>query len=120
LGILERILLIKPHQRDAANRRQTQRSRPRVSEEIQIVISGDRLRFIHQDDLAEAMRVGQVTTLRASHVEPGQDGWQADLRPVNGPVLGPFTRRDTALRAEAEWLRENLIPIPGEQVCPYS
>lgn len=97
-----------------------QRSRPRVSEEIQIVISGDRLRFIHQDDLAEAMRVGQVTTLRASHVEPGQDGWRADLRPVNGPMLGPFTRRDTALRAEAEWLRENLIPIPGAQVCPYS
>lgn len=85
-----------------------------MSEEIQIVISGDQLRFIHQDDLAEAMQVGNVTTFRASHLEPGEDGWNADLRPVNGPVLGPFTRRDTALQAEAKWLRENLTPIPRE------
>jgi len=81
-----------------------------MSEEIQIVISGDRLRFIHQDDLAEAMQVGNATTFRASYVEPGEDGWNADLRPVNGPVLGPFTRRDTALQAEAKWLCENLTP----------
>ena len=31
-----------------------------------------------------------------------------------GPVLGPFTRRDTALQAEAKWLCENLTPIPRE------
>jgi len=84
--------------------------RARMSEEIQIVISGDRLRFIHQDDLAETMQVGNVTTFRASHVEPGEDGWNADLRPVNGPVLG----RDTALQAEAKWLRQHLTPIPKE------
>ena len=88
--------------------------RARMREEIQIVISGDRLRFIHQDDLAEAMQVGNVATFRASHVEPGEDGWNIDLRPVNGPVLGPFTRRDTALQAEAKWLRENLTPIPRQ------
>jgi len=29
-------------------------------------------------------------------------------------VLGPFTRRDTALQAEAKWLCENLTPIPRE------
>jgi hypothetical protein len=91
-----------------------ERCRTRMSEEIQIVISGDRLRFIHQDDLAETMQIGNLTTFRASHVEPGEDGWNADLRPVNGPVLGPFTRRDTALQAEAKWLCENLTPIPRE------
>ena len=91
-----------------------ERCRARMSEEIQIVISGDRLRFIHQDDLAEAMQVGNATTFRASYVEPGEDGWNVDLRPVNGPVLGPFTRRDTALQAEAKWLCENLTPIPRE------
>lgn len=86
----------------------------RTSEEIQIVVSGDRVRFIHQDDIAETMQVGESTTRRASHVEPSQDGWTVDLRPVNGPVLGSFARRDHALRAEAEWLRENLTPIPKE------
>lgn len=91
-----------------------ERRRAGMREEIQIVISGNRLRFIHQDDLAEAMQVGNATTFRASHVEPGEDGWNADLRPVNGPVLGPFTRRDTALQAEAKWLCENLTPIPRE------
>jgi hypothetical protein len=85
-----------------------------MSEEIQIVVSGDRVRFIHQDDLVEAMRIGKTTTRRATHVESGEDGWNADLRPVNGPVLGPFTRRDAALQAEADWLRENLTPIPNE------
>lgn len=85
-----------------------------MSEVIQIVISGDHIRFIHQDDFAEAMRVGKFTTLRASYVEPNQNGWNADLRPVNGPVLGPFARRDAALRAETEWLRENLTPVPKE------
>jgi hypothetical protein len=29
-------------------------------------------------------------------------------------VLGPFTRRDTALQAEAKWLRQHLTPIPKE------
>jgi hypothetical protein len=85
-----------------------------MSEEVQIVISGDRVRFIHQDDLAEAMQIGKTTTRRATHVEPGRGGWNADLRPVNGPVLGPFARRDAALEAEAQWLRENSTPIPRE------
>lgn len=85
-----------------------------MSEEIQIVVSGDQIRFIHQDDLVEMLLVGKSTTRRASHVELSQDGWNADLRPVNGPVLGPFARRDAALQAEAQWLRENLTPIPQE------
>jgi hypothetical protein len=83
-------------------------------QEIQIVTSGGCVRFLHDDDLAEAMQVGRATTRRASHVEPSQGGWIADLRPVNGPVLGPFARHDSALQAEAHWLRKNLTPVPKE------
>jgi hypothetical protein len=71
-----------------------------MSREVQIVVSEREIRFIHQDDLAEVFQAGKATTRRASHVETGKGGWNADLRPVNGPVLGPFNRRDTALQAE--------------------
>lgn len=85
-----------------------------TTEEIQIVISGDRIRFVHEDDLAAAMKVGKAATRRASHIESSDDGWIADLRPVDGPLLGPFSRRDSALQAEVRWLRENLTPLPKE------
>lgn len=85
-----------------------------MSQELQIVVSEGEIRFIHQDDLAEAFQAGKASTRRASHVEPGKDGWKADLRPVNGPVLGPFNRRDTALQAEDNWLRQQLTPVPKE------
>lgn len=85
-----------------------------MSLEIQIVINEGEIRFIHQDDLAEALQAGRATTRRASYVEPGKGGWKADLKPVNGPVLGPFNRRDAALRAEDNWLRQHLTPVPKE------
>jgi hypothetical protein len=83
-------------------------------QEIQIIVSGSELRFIHKDDLAETFHAGKAITRRASYVEPGKGGWNADLRPVNGPVLGPFNRRDTALQAEDNWLRQHLTPVPKE------
>ena len=85
-----------------------------MSQELQIVVSEGEIRFIHQDDLAEVFQAGKATTRRASRVEPGKGGWNADLRPVNGPVLGPFNRRDTALQAEDNWLRQHLTPVPKE------
>jgi len=85
-----------------------------MSLEIQIVINEGEIRFIHQDDLAEVFQTGKTTTRRASHLAPGKGGWNADLRPVNGPVLGPFNRRDTALQAEDNWLRQHLTPVPEE------
>ncbi len=81
--------------------------------EIQIVIQGNEIRFLHDDDLAEALKgLGSATTARASHVEPCGGGWSADLSPVGGPVLGPFTRRGKALEAEVEWLQQNQTPAP--------
>ena len=94
--------------------RQNSTSGRKMSQEIQIVVSGNEIRFIHQDDLAEAFQAGRAITCRASRVEPAKDGWKADLGPVNGPVLGPFNRRDTALQAEDNWLRKHLTPVPKE------
>lgn len=54
--------------------------------------------------------LGRLTISRASHVEPDEAGsWWADLSPVGGPRLGPFSRRSEALAAEREWLVEHLI-----------
>ena len=53
--------------------------------------------------------LGEVAIRRASHVEPDQEGkWWADLRLVDGPCLGPFDRRSSALAAELAWLDEWL------------
>lgn len=53
--------------------------------------------------------LGRVSIARASHVEPGQDGWYADLAPCGGPKFGPFPVRSEALRAEEAWLEEHLL-----------
>lgn len=85
------------------------------SDETQIVIGRDgRLRFMYDDRLLSLAEQGLCTTRRASHVEPCSGGWQADLGPVGGPVLGPFRERGKALEAERDWLFENNVPVPVE------
>ena len=52
--------------------------------------------------------LGTATITRASHVEPDDSGhWFADI--VDGPTLGPFTRRSEALAAEVAWLTEHRL-----------
>ncbi len=64
------------------------------------------------DDAWEFAELGKVQIARASHVEPDAAGnWLADLAPVGGPVLGPFTRRNDAIAAEQGWLNRNLHQI---------
>jgi len=72
-------------------------------------------------------KLGRMTVRRASHVEPVTVdgftvGWQADLAPVSGPVLGPFASRREALEAEQGWLRQQLATERQDQeqetVCP--
>ncbi len=54
--------------------------------------------------------LGRLRVKRASHVEPDAHGrWTADLRPVGGPLLGPFTLRSEALAAEQRWLEQNWL-----------
>lgn len=49
--------------------------------------------------------IGDVLIQRGSHVEPDVSGvWWADLSPVGGPKLGPFSTRSLALQAEVKWL----------------
>ncbi|MDM4018157.1 hypothetical protein [Roseiconus lacunae] len=58
--------------------------------------------------------LGKISIQRGSHVEPDQEGkWIADLSPVNGPQLGPFTNRSEALKAEMDWLREHWLVPPS-------
>ena len=76
------------------------------------------VRFVHSDeavalcDAIGGVRPADIT--RASHVEPGEGGWYADMRPSLPPgltppmsdwMLGPFKTRADALAAEREWLR---------------
>jgi hypothetical protein len=64
---------------------------------------------------AEVIDLGAMGTLRiarASHLEPDDQGqWWADLSPVAGPFLGPFTLRSEALTAEREWLDTRLASL---------
>ena len=52
--------------------------------------------------------LGKPMISRASHVEPDASGhWFAHI--VDGPTLGPFSKRSEALTAEINWLTENRL-----------
>ena len=89
---------------------------------LAIVIRGGVVRHLYHD-AAPTRGVGPAAVTRASHVEPatitptpgeegppptGWAGWETDLTPSNGPVLGPFPTREAALAAEREWLTQRL------------
>ena len=80
---------------------------------MKVIIKGGEIRFIYSDELISLLDQGNATVKRASHVEPSDGGWTADLSPVNGPVLGPFMKRQEALDAEVKWLKDNNIPVPA-------
>jgi hypothetical protein len=81
---------------------------------MEIRVKGNQIRFIYNDDLSNLMNQGKTVVKRASHVEPDGNGrWIADMSPVNGPVLGPYNRRDEALQREVEWLLKHKIPTPA-------
>ena len=62
-------------------------------------------------ELLDLAALGARNIIRASHVEPDVDGnWFADI--VEGPRLGPFSRRSEALAAEVDWLTEHRLGVP--------
>jgi hypothetical protein len=51
-----------------------------------------------------------LSIARASDVEPDATGqWFAHL--IDGPTLGPFSRRSEALTAEQGWLIDHVLNI---------
>lgn len=76
-----------------------------------------RIKFIYDDTVAEVAieSLGPLTIKRASHVEPCPSNnslWQADMSPVDGPLLGPFPTRAMALEVERAWLSLHGVPRP--------
>ncbi len=77
-----------------------------------IITPNGHLRCVY-DEAIDLTALGSPQILRASHVEPAvSGGWTADLRPIVGPVLGPFALRSAALTAEREWLTQHWL-LPG-------
>jgi hypothetical protein len=77
---------------------------------MQLVIGpGGQVRCLYEETI-DLTTLGPTAIQRASHVEPDPQGlWWADLRPVRGPVLGPFPLRSEALQAEHHWLESNWL-----------
>jgi hypothetical protein len=81
---------------------------------MELIIRGDGIGHCIYDESIPLTELGRLTISRASHVEPTAQGdWLADLSPMGGPTLGPFSQRTSAITAELAWLRENwLLPEP--------
>ena len=75
---------------------------------MNLVISrGGQIRCIYDEQINLAA-LGELSISRASSVEPDSEGyWWADLKPVNGPLLGPFIVRSQAITAERSWLESH-------------
>jgi hypothetical protein len=74
--------------------------------------TGGRVRCLYAETI-DLATLGSLSIERASHVEPTPSGqWLADLSPVRGPVLGPFSQRSQALAAEAAWLHSHWLERP--------
>ena len=74
-----------------------------------LILSGGAIRCLY-DETIDLSALGQMTIARGSHVEPDSHGkWFADLGPVKGPKLGPFSCRSQALAAERAWLEANWL-----------
>ena len=84
------------------------------AEIIELVIEpGGAAHCIYTDDL-DLARLGEMRVRRASHCEPDEHGlWWADLAPIDGPKIGPFTKRGEALEAEVAWLRRHWLRCPA-------
>lgn len=75
-----------------------------------VITPAGQVRFVY-DEALDLRSLGTPAIRRGSHVEPDAQGrWSADLAPVDGPVLGPFEHRCSALAAEITWLQEHWLP----------
>ena len=78
---------------------------------ITIAINNDgSLQMIYSDEMREILNEGQGSIRRASHVEPELDNtWSADMSPIGGQKLEGFETRESALKAEVEFINQNYL-----------
>ncbi|MDZ4685550.1 MAG: hypothetical protein SH850_10845 [Planctomycetaceae bacterium] len=75
---------------------------------MDVVISPDGSITTLYTELLDLTALGALNIVRASHVEPNDQGqWCAHL--IDGPTLGPFPRRSDALAAEVAWLTAHRL-----------
>ena len=61
------------------------------------------------DEAIDLTAIGVVSIRRASHDEPDRQGrWWADMAPIGGPRLGPYSRRSEALASEKQYILSHL------------
>ena len=79
---------------------------------MELVIGADGgVRALYSEEI-DLSTLGPLSITRASHVEPDSSGrWLADLSPLGGPLLGPFTCRSAALDAEQKWIETNWLSV---------
>lgn len=83
---------------------------------MQLIISPDGSIRCLYDETLDLTAIGATKIRRASHVEPDEHGgWTADLGPVGGPTLGPYSIRSEALAAEQVWLERHWL-MPSDAV----
>ena len=97
------------------NQRASCTKRTKQQFELSIAPNGE-LHFIFDDALQPFLDLGDASIKRASHVEPKESLWFADLVLVGGPVLGPFRLRSEALEAEVAWLLDHWIPSSNHRL----
>jgi hypothetical protein len=79
---------------------------------LQLIINNQGDTRCIYDESIPLRQLGHIKIRRGSHVEPTSGGkWIADMKPVDGPVLGPFSMRSQALAAERRWLEKHWLPI---------
>lgn len=86
---------------------------------MQLLICPDGTVSCVYEEALDLRALGRMSISRGSHVEPDSTGqWYADLSPVHGPRLGPFSCRSEALQAERRWLEDVWLPTrtltPGQ------
>lgn len=77
---------------------------------MQLVVMPDGAVCCIYSEALDLAALGKLQIARASHVEPtGTGQWLADLAPVSGPCLGPYSCRSEALAAEVQWLERHWL-----------
>lgn len=79
---------------------------------MRLFISQGMIRALYDDALIPLIVKGSSSIERASHVEPKNGKWVADLSPVGGPKLTRTTRL-AALRAERVWIEQHECQQKG-------